>query len=287
MDQDNSPADSAAPNYLYRSLGQSEHGEQFESSSHTGSPWGPGLQHAGPVTGLLARAMESLIDTTERRITTLTLDILGPIPLDVVTVSARVERPGQKIMLLTAEMCADVNGEQRVVARAQAWALRTIDTASERHVVVAPLGGRPAEGELVVNPAHQLPKMWQVGFVQAVDWNLLTPMGVKGAPTSAWLQLRHALVEGEPTSPFLQAMSIADIANGIGARLDSNKWVFMNTELTVHLFEPPTEDWVGLSAETSVGSDGVAMASGVLFDSRGPIGRVAQNVLVDPVVRLS
>lgn len=282
-------SNSESPHYLYRSLGADEHGERFMPTLATGSPWGLHLQHAGPVTALLARQMEALINadgaTPNRRITTLTLDILGPVPRDEVTVRAQIHRPGRKIELLGAEMSATVDGVERVVARAQAWVLRTFDTSAERHVVDEPLGGQPTATTQVGSPGHLLPELWQVGFVQAVDWHLLSPMGEKGAPTAAWLKLGPDLIDGEPTSPFLQAMAIADIANGIGARLDPAAWIFMNTELTVHLFEPPTEEWVGLSAETSVGSDGVAMGSGVLHDSRGPIGRVVQNVLMEPIPR--
>ena len=75
-------------------------------------------------------------------------------------------------------------------------------------------------------------------------------------------------------------MAIADVANGVGARLDARQWTYLNTDLTVHLFDPPTGPWIGLQAETSIGHDGIAMSSAVIHTSAGPVGRLAQNVLI-------
>ena len=42
--------------------------ETFASSHHTASPWGPDLQHGGPVAGLLVRGMERLNPREQTRV---------------------------------------------------------------------------------------------------------------------------------------------------------------------------------------------------------------------------
>merc|ERR1711916_301380 len=81
-------------------------GEVFVPQGLVGSPWGSDLQHAGPVTGLLARALEQCGPRDDARITRVAVDILGPVPIREVEVRAWVVRPGRRIELLCAEMFA-------------------------------------------------------------------------------------------------------------------------------------------------------------------------------------
>ena len=51
--------------------------------------------------------------------------------------------------------------------------------------------------------------------------------------------MRHPLVAGEPTSPLARVLVAADPGNGVSAALDYRRFVFINTELTVHLLREP------------------------------------------------
>lgn len=247
---------------------------RFVPSESAGSPWGPNMVHGGPVNGLLARALDRLPHDGPARIARVTTEILGAVTFDPVEVSARVVRPGRRIELLTAEMTQ----AGRPVARTTAWRLQTRDTAAAVHHVAQRL---PAPNDDIHDISSPLfPAAWMTGFVAAVEWQVITPFGVDG-PTTVWTRLNQTLVEGETTSPFETVMTICDVANGAGARLDPFKWTFLNTELTVHLHDAPQGDWLGLAAETSVGHDGIAMSSAELHSTHGPIGRIAQAVLVE------
>ncbi len=79
-------------------------------------------------------------------------------------------------------------------------------------------------------------------------------------------------------------MMIADIANGVGAVLDPREWQFMNTDLVVHLQRRPQGEWIGVSAQASIGPpDGVGTTVGTLFDTHGRIGNSLQALLVQPL----
>lgn len=107
----------------YRRLGADGDAAVFESSDHTRSNWTPEIQHGSPPLALLTKAIEEQL-RPGMRIGRMTLDILGAIPVTEVRVRARVDRPGSRICLLSAEMSAG-----RPVARVTAWALATSDTA--------------------------------------------------------------------------------------------------------------------------------------------------------------
>lgn len=255
--------------------------ETFTPSVHTASPWGPGVQHGGPVAGLLARAMEHCQPREDTRISRVVVEILGPVPLSQMKVRSWIERPGRRIELLAAELqAAHPDGTVRTVARARGWRLATADSSSVVHHADARLPF-PASRSAEDQSSFPLPDAWRIGFVNAVDWQVVSPAGDRNTRSAAWLRLAHPLVEGETTSGLAETVALADIANGLGARLDPREWTFMNTELTVHLFEPPQGPWIGLECESSIGSDGVGMGTAVLHSESGPMGRAAQNLLVE------
>ncbi|MFC6344665.1 acyl-CoA thioesterase domain-containing protein, partial [Nocardioides hankookensis] len=75
--------------------------EAFESLPTTAGPWSPDSQHGGPPAALLARAIEGLSDA---RIGRFTMELLGPVPVGPVAVSASVLRAGRSVQLLGAEL---------------------------------------------------------------------------------------------------------------------------------------------------------------------------------------
>ena len=66
----------------------------------------------------------------------------------------------------------------------------------------------------------------------------------------------------------------------MSAALDWNKWLFINTDLSVHLHRMPEGEWVCLDAITIPEASGIGMSDTRLSDERGPIGRAVQSLLV-------
>jgi hypothetical protein len=60
------------------------------------------------------------------------------------------------------------------------------------------------------------------------------------------------------------------------------EYLFINTELTVHLARMPVGEWVCLDAVSRIGPRGVGVAQSVLWDERSRIGVSAQALLVAP-----
>lgn len=97
-----------------------------------------------------------------------------------------------------------------------------------------------------------------------------------------WARQRVALVADEDPSPLQRLAVVADSGNGAAAPLDIREWLFVNTELTMHLHRMPVGEWMGVDAQTVVGPTGLGTVSGLLFDERGHTGRSAQGLLVRP-----
>jgi hypothetical protein len=253
--------------------------EEFEASPHTSSAWGPHMQHGGPVTGLLVRALERVGDQEGRRLSRVTTELLGMVPVGPTRVTARVTRPGRRVELVQATMDVPHEGAWRAVAMATAWRLRTDDTSEVARTADATRSLPDSDpARLSEHPLSF--GWWEGGFVDALRWKIDKDQQ-QGSTTVAWGRLDVELVDGEQTTATQALVSIADTANGVGARLDPSQFTFLNTEMTVHLFAPPSGEWFGIEAESSVGPDGIGMSAGVLLGVDGPLGRVTQSLLVE------
>jgi hypothetical protein len=253
---------------FYKPLGEG----RFASTEHSAGPWSPETQHLGPPSALMARALEALPAAVPMSIARLTVEILGPVPVAELSVSAAIERPGRSVELLAAELCAD----GRVVARCRAWRHAHTDTSAVSVSVDPPLAP-PADGRVTFRP-----RGWGAGYLDAMEWRTLAgELGVPGEAT-VWARQAVDLVAGEAPTSLQRLMVLADSGNGVSNRLDPREWLFINSELTVHLFREPVGEWMALEATSAIGPTGIGTAFSVLHDESGPVGRGAQALLVRP-----
>jgi Thioesterase-like superfamily len=248
-------------------------GARFLATAATVGPWFADAQHVGPPSALLARALERCAPRPGTAISRLTVEVLGPVPAGEIEISAQVERPGRAIELLAAEMRAG----GRAVLRARAWRLATGDTAA----VTVGAAERPPGPDGVPARSPDLPG-WLPGFIDSVEWRFVRGYFTEPGPGLAWIRQRVPLVEGEEPSPLQRLAVVADSANGVAAPLDVRKWLFVNTDLTLHLHRAPEGEWMAVQAATTVGPDGLGTAASLLFDQRGQVGRSAQSLVVRP-----
>jgi Thioesterase-like superfamily len=243
---------------------------RFASTKHSTGPWSPQTQHLGPPSALLARALEALPAARPMSIARLTVEILGPVPVADLEVSADVERPGRTVELLGGELRAG----GRVVARCRAWRHAHSDTSSVAVDVDQPLAP-PAAGRPMRRPPD-----WGTGYLDVMEWrSLVGELGVPG-PATVWARQRVDLVAGERPTGLQRLLALADSGNGVSNRLNPREWLFINSELTVHLFRDPVGEWMALDATTTIGPTGIGTAYSVLHDESGPVGRGAQALVV-------
>jgi hypothetical protein len=257
---------------FYRRLGVDGDYQLFAATDGTRSNWDPEIQHGSPPLALGTKLIEELAGDSGLRIARVTLDILGAIPVTDVRARAWVDRPGTRISMMVAEMLAPrLDGTERAVARVTAWLIATSDTADAATDRYPPL----VEGQ-----ATAVPHSWEgaAGYLEAVSWR--RQKASEGESSAVWLSPLVPLVDTEPTTALQRLTMVVDSANGAGATLDPERFVFMNTDTTLHLHRVPVGADFALRARGSIGPDGVGVTSAEVFDRQGYIGTCAQTLLV-------
>jgi len=246
--------------------------DRFESTVHTGGPWDPRLQHAGPPSALLTRAIERHEGAWPGHVVRVTVDILGPIPVTEVAVSVSVLRSGRSVELVQAEL----HSGGRVAARATAWRVLDVGLDLPEHPQVA------VDAPVFPDRESALPEGWTGGYLAAMEWR--DAKGTWGPPGAAtiWGRMRYPLVPDEQPSGLQRLLTIADSGNGVSYVLPFDQWLFINPELTVHVAREPVGEWICLDASTMLSDRGFGLATSRLFDRDGLVGRGAQSLYVAP-----
>jgi len=244
----------------------------FEATELTRGPWDEGSQHLGPPAALLGRELERAEARPEFEIARVTFEILGPVPIGQVEVSARVTRPGRTIELLEAELSAGA----RPAVRARAWRIRrekvALDEGSEAVAAPAgPDGTDPMIFALVEN---------RPGWHRAMEFRSLQGGFDEIGPATVWMRMATPLLAGEEPSPLQRVVMAADGGNGISSPLPWDRYLFINTDLTVNLHRQPEGEWVCLDSHTRVEPHGTGLTVTRLFDGTREIGLATQTLVV-------
>jgi Thioesterase-like superfamily len=105
-------------------------------------------------------------------------------------------------------------------------------------------------------------------------------MEVRSDGVTSWFRLETEIIKD--AGPLSTVLAPADWAHGINRPL-SNVLADPNPDLTVRLFRPPVNDWIGVRSRTwwSV-ETGIGLGAGNLHDVTGEIGSVAMSVALMP-----
>jgi hypothetical protein len=248
-------------------------GGGYRATGLTRGPWDPGAQHAGPPAALLGRELERLPEAADFQVCRMTFEILRQVPIAPVEVEARIVRPGRRVQMLEAELRVD--GEVLMMARA--WRLRTAPVDLPEDAVAIP-PGPPLPGE--PGPANFFPTGQDEGYHTAMEIRFVSGAFTEVGPASAWLRMRHPLVDDEEPTPLQRTLIAADVGNGISNAVDFRRFLFVNVDLTVQLERLPEGEWVCVDAVTLPRPRGNATAESVLSDEAGRVGRALQTLLV-------
>jgi Thioesterase-like superfamily len=237
-------------------------------------PWSSDALQGSAYGGLLVRALERSDAAAGMTLARLSFDLWRPVGLAPITTAVAVLRDGRKARTLEATL--EQGGKQ--VARCTAVLLR-IDAASAPPMApVRALG--PAPGPEAGRPVPPQVKAWSP-FFTGVDTRVVEGDLLKPGPASAWFNLGRPLVAGEENSPFVHALSAADLAGGISAIVDLRVWTFVNADLTVTFWRTPRPPWILLSAATAAGDQGTGVTRGELSDVDGPFGACMQTLIFE------
>jgi Thioesterase-like superfamily len=252
-------------------------------TEHARGPWNPHALHGGAPAALIARAFERTQPGADLPIARLGFEFLKPIPFAELQVTIDVVRNGRRVQELAAELRV---GEE-TIGRASALRIQAVpedlpDTDGRR--------GRPGPEPVRAMPGPEQGKVVKFALndtetsslaTTGMEMSWLTDPWSLG-PGQVWMRLRQPVLPGEQASPLVRLAATADFGNGISAELPFDKFLFINADLTIHLWRRPRGEWIGLDAKTVLMDGGVGTAESVLHDTHGPVGRAVQTLVVQP-----
>lgn len=220
----------------------------------------------------MGRAVESLEGGQDFAVARFTMEVLRSVPLRPLTVRAEMARGGRRVQLVRVVL-ADDGAE---IAVAHVWRIRRGDTGDVITPTTPPDFAGPAD-------SHTPPLFdpWQgPSYFSAVEWRVASGGFLDPGPAIVWMRMNVALVDDETPSPLTRVLVAADSGNGVSQVVPLASHLFINTELSVHLFREPDGDWICLDATTRVGPGSAGLASSVIYDVGGQVGVGNQSLLI-------
>jgi Acyl-CoA thioesterase C-terminal domain/Acyl-CoA thioesterase N-terminal domain len=257
-------------------------GELLVPTELARGPWDPGFLHGGPVAAALLRAVQREAASAELpgRLVRFHLELPRPVPCRPMRATASVARAGHRSQELDASLFVDgvdgldgeIDGEPvcRATALLVASPPELVDDRPYPDDRLPPVDGVPPDE---TEPA------WR-NYVEACEFRTVHGAFRTPGPCTCWMRLVVPMFAGEPTTPEVSVVSLADYGNGISQVLAFDEAVFVNPEITVYLHRPPVSEWIGLEAVTWMDSGGTALSDTALYDERGRIGRGLQALVV-------
>jgi hypothetical protein len=258
-------------------------GNVVEPTDLARGPWDPKALHGGPVAALIAAAIEELPDDgVDWFVSRLTVELERPVSLQPILVETEITRPGRKVSAIDVTMRLASTGN--VLARARALRIREADIAlpHDDETLAPMLEREPAP----LGPEHgthdEITALDYVGFHNgAVEHRFIDSPNATNGSVFDWIRLLVPVLPDRPLTSLQRIAAAADFANGISHVLPFESHLFLNPELTIHLFHPMRGEWVGMASTTHHGPRGVGMSDTALFDIDGRIGHSNQSLLLD------
>ncbi len=253
--------------------------ELYTPTSHTRGPWSAEHCHAGPPTGLLARAME--LAQPHQRLTRLTVELTRPIPFSPFRVTAAIIREGRTVTTAEAHIETPA-GKPILSARGLfmnpaeeplPFAADTLNNQTIGHY------GSPEDAIKGRFPIKQTLHGLPAFIGDGIETRYLQGENSNPGKTGIWLKT-VPLFDDETPSPFQRVCPIADCGNALGRLAEVQDITFMNTDLTILLHRDPVGEWMGSDAECFWEPNGIGSSDARLFDEQGIVGRAIQTLLL-------
>lgn len=243
--------------------------DRYRSTVATRGPWSRDHQHAGPPSALLGGALAAVLGVG--RVTRVTFEVLRPVAITDLTVTTSLDRPGRRVAMASGALTDD----DGPVLLARAWAIRTQPTelAADLDWTMPPV----AEA----GPASFFDVAWDDGYHTSMELRTARGDFTEPGDAAVWFRSLVDVTDDAPITPLQRVLVAADSGNGASARMDPTQWLFVNTDLNVHLRDHPRDEWVGLDAQTRFAADGIGLATSTIHGAQGRIGTGSQGLLVE------
>lgn len=258
-------------------------GELFHPQPNAGSPWSPTTLHGAAPAGLIGYAMEQLLPSTDMQLARLTIDLFRPVPMAPLRLQSEVIRAGRKIQVVQVSIWS---GEVEICRSTGIMLRQTPITlaADTLPPTDKPIGPEGLATTGIREGADASAFTLLPGFHTIIEARRVSGIAGKGVGC-VWLRIPVPLIEGIENSPLMRVAALSDLGNGI-AQLQAGEGVgFINADISLNLHRLPEGEWICVDARTLAQPCGIGMVETVLYDHLGPIGRVTQVNLANPIYR--
>ncbi len=232
-------------------------------------PWAKNGCHGGPVAGILARAAEQ--EVADKQLVRITIDLCRPVPLDGFKITYSHTHAGRNVSRGTLQL---KNKDDSICATASTLFLPSEDIGDVKTTAI----DTPKFAEA---SAFAFPKIVAShGHSTFADHVVLACKGEwRNGPNTIWMRAPRLLAH-EELSGFQTICPLSDCCNGFSRNEEVQSVSFINPDLSIQLHRLPTSDWIGAKFSSQWESNGIGLASALLFDDVGPIGAAQQIVFL-------
>lgn len=248
--------------------------EWFVGNDGARGPWSADACHAGPVTGLIVRALERVVE--DKQLVRITTDYARPVPMGGFRIETNVTRSGRAAATGSATL-TDADGKVCATATSLHLIRSDFDNLPTTRIQ-GPSRHSATPGVFVAESAHhELPF-----FRDAIEVAYPPGQSNSPGPTTLWMRT-PPLLDNESPSPFQSICPLADCGNGTSRNAELTDATFVNPDLTIVLHRLPESEWLASSAVSFWEPTGIGMSQATLFDDNGPVGFALQTLLIQPI----
>ena len=249
-------------------------GAHYVGNDPARGPWAFDACHAGPVTAILAGALERAVP--DKQLARLTVNFRRPVPMGGFDISAAVEREGRAASEASAVL-RDAAGKTCAVAYSLhlvAGSFGDLPSATPRRPVFE--DARP-DSFPVEKGLHGLPF-----FPSGIEVAYPPGETPEPGPSTVWMRTLP-IVEEETPSPIQALCPLADCGNAISRNAEFTDISCVNPDLTLSVFRPPESEWLASQSTSFWEPSGIGLSQAQLFDTEGPVGFALQTLLIRPL----
>jgi hypothetical protein len=242
------------------------------ATGQTAGPWNPAHQHGGPVSALLARALEA--EAPPGFVPAfLWAELLKPVPVGYSEISVEPTRAGANVRGLKAVL----RTIDRQVAQLSGTWVKTEENLPASRPERPGLSKAPDACEVLDVGNASLR-----GYLSAIEVRPVLGIIGEDSHVAAWLKLKTPLFVGETASPLVRLMALVDSCAGLANPVDMKSYTFLNADLSVRLHRLPISEWIGIDAESTSTTSGVGSSIARIYDVQGYLGSASQTLLIRP-----
>lgn len=248
-------------------------GNAFVPTAVAVGPWGPTTVSGLVIAALVGHAAEQAAGDADFIGTRLTVDMVRMAVMGELHVETELLREGRRLRMVDVT----ITQSGRNVAHGRGIFARRSDVPVG--TVWGPDVTMPPPPEPDETPAMGPKPYAGLDAKPARDFE---PWRDTTQPKYVWYDFAAQLVEGEPTTPFVRAAAVADVANPL-TNWGSEGLQYVNSDITLLLSREPVGTMLGMAARDRQEAGGVSVGTAVMFDCSGPVGVTTVTALASEV----